>query len=222
MAFAKEVDIRSRQEMQKFLVEHFRYDTMRSWNRSTSYACNMKIHNLDILAETKSKLYGMLDCPEVYERIIDLINDFNTEHDFKWQAAFNGRSNGYLVLYQGGSRESGYKSFCQFCGQNNYSSVSETGNMCGKCHRPGRINYVKPRRESFVYYGRSTDMNEDFEDWSTNDLRARVEVVMEFDRLADMIVEEAKYIAENYLVREEEYSELKTRKVLKFVGSCLS
>lgn len=92
MAFWKAVDTRSRWKMQKFLAEHFRYDTMSSWNRSTSYACNMKIYNLDVPAEVKDKLYEMLDCHDVYDRIQELIDDFNAEHDFRWQAAFNGRS----------------------------------------------------------------------------------------------------------------------------------
>ena len=57
-------------------------------------------------------------------------------------------------------------------------------------------------------------MNEDFEEWSMDDLRARVKLVQEFDTLADMIVEEAKYMAENYSVEEKVYYEPKTRKVL--------
>ncbi len=132
MAFWKAVDTRSRWKMQKFLAEHFRYDTMSSWNRSTSYACNMKIYNLDVPAEVKDKLYEMLDCHDVYDRIQELIDDFNAEHDFRWQAAFNGRSGGYLVLYQGGSKPSEHKSFCRFCGQRNFTSVKETGNVCGR------------------------------------------------------------------------------------------
>ena len=42
--FFKRVDKRSRAEMTAYLAGHFRYDTMHSWNRSTSYACNMKLY----------------------------------------------------------------------------------------------------------------------------------------------------------------------------------
>lgn len=214
MAFWKEVDKRSRRKMQKFLQEHFQYNTMNSWNRSTSYACNMKIYNLDLTDKIKDKLYELLDCEEAYEPIRDLIEDFNAEHDYRWQAGLNGRSGGYLVLYQGGRKESGYKSFCRFCGQKNFTSVNETGNVCGRCRQPGRIDFVKRPMEIFTYPGKSVDMGEDFEGWSMDELRARVELVQEFDALADRIVAEAQYLAENYSVEEETYYEAKTRKVL--------
>ena len=214
MAFLKTVDMRSKKMMKEFLLNHFRYDTMRGWNRSTSYACNMKIYNLDLPEEVKDKLYEMLDCQEVYDRLSDLIDNLNAEHEFRWQAAFNGRSGGYLVLYQGGIKPAEHKSFCQFYGQRNFTSVKETGNVCGRCRRPGRIDYANPPLKAFLYPGKSTDMNEDFEEWSMDDLRARVKLVQEFDTLADMIVEEAKYMAENYSVEEKVYYEPKTRKVL--------
>lgn len=57
-------------------------------------------------------------------------------------------------------------------------------------------------------------MDEDFEGWSMDDLRARVKLVQEFDALADNIVLEVKSIAESCSVREEVYYEPKTRKVL--------
>lgn len=214
MAFWKSVDTRSKRKMQEFLLEHFRYDTMNGWNRSTSYACNMKIYNLGLPKEVEDKLWEMLDCQEVYDRINDLIDDFNADHEFRWQAAFNGRSGGYLVLYQGGSKPSEHKSFCRFCGQKNFTSVNETGNECGRCRRPGRIDYVKPPLQVFTYPGKATDMDEDFEEWSLAELRERVKLVQEFDTLADEIVLEARYMAENCSVQEEVYYEQKTRKVL--------
>lgn len=214
MAFWKSVDTRSKRKMQEFLLEHFRYDTMNGWNRSTSYACNMKIYNLGLPKEVEDKLWEMLDCQEVYDRINDLIDDFNADHEFRWQAAFNGRSGGYLVLYQGGSKPSEHKSFCRFCGQKNFTSVNETGNECGRCRRPGRIDYVKPPLQVFTYPGKATDMDEDFEEWSLAELRERVKLVQEFDTLADEIVLEARYMAENCSVQEEVYCEQKTRKVL--------
>ncbi len=214
MAFWKSVDTRSRRKMQEFLQEHLRYDTMNSWNRSTSYACNMKIYNLGLPKEVEDRLWEMLDCQEVYYRINDLIDDFNAEHEFRWQAAFNGRSGGYLVLYQGGSKPSEHKSFCRFCGQKNFTSVNETGNVCGRCRRPGKIDYVKPPLQVFTYPGKATDMDEDFEGWSLEELRERVKLVQEFDALADKIVSEVRYMAENCSVREEVYYEQKTRKVL--------
>ena len=132
--FSKNVDMRNRKDMTEFLVKHFRYNTMNSWNQSTSYANNVKVYNLGLTKEQEDKLYAMLETAEFYTYINDMLNEFSIEHNHLWQVGFNGRSNGYLVLYQGFSRLSGYKSFCKECGQRNYKTIEETGNnRCGRC-----------------------------------------------------------------------------------------
>ncbi len=45
--FNKEVDKRYREAMKAFLQKHFRYHIMNSWNRSTSYANCIKLHQID-------------------------------------------------------------------------------------------------------------------------------------------------------------------------------
>ena len=99
--FSKEVDLRSRKSMTDFLVNHFRYNTMNSWNQSTSYANNVKVYNLGLSKEQENKLYAMLETSEFYTYISDLLSDFSFEHNHLWQVGFNGRSCGYLVLYHG-------------------------------------------------------------------------------------------------------------------------
>ena len=44
----------------------------------------------------------MMECENFYDDINQLVSDFNVNHDYQWQAGFNGRSGGYLVLYTGG------------------------------------------------------------------------------------------------------------------------
>lgn len=46
--FFQPVDLRSRKAMIDYLEDHFRYFTMNSWNRSQSYACNLKIYKLGL------------------------------------------------------------------------------------------------------------------------------------------------------------------------------
>ncbi len=58
--FYKPVDLRSRTEMTDFLQNHFRYNTMNSWNNSTSYACNLKVYRLGLTSEIENKLYDMV------------------------------------------------------------------------------------------------------------------------------------------------------------------
>ena len=100
--YYKDIDTNDKQTMFNFLNKHFRYYTINSWNQSTSYAHNMKIYKLNVPRDIEDKLYEMLDCDEVYDEINMLIDDFNYDHDYKYQAGFNGRSGGYLVLYNGG------------------------------------------------------------------------------------------------------------------------
>lgn len=58
--FFKEVDKNDRNAMIEFLSNHFRYYTMNSWNRLTSYANNVKIYNLPIDTEIHDKAYDFL------------------------------------------------------------------------------------------------------------------------------------------------------------------
>lgn len=218
--FSKEVDLRSRRAMTEFLAKHFRYNTMNSWNQSTSYANNIKVYNLGLNKEQEEKLYAMLDTAEFYTYINEMLYDFSAEHNHLWQVGFNGRSSGYLVLYQGYSKPSGYKSYCTECGQRNYKSVEETGNnRCGRCGTDARVNYTTAPREIGCYPGRSTDMGEDFEDWEMYQLRERVKLVREFDKLCDDILKTVIDLIENYEVEEQIVMKPHTVKVLREVAS---
>ena len=98
--FYKDVNLNNRNEMIRFLVNHFRYYTMNSWNRMSSYANNVKLHNLDIPGELSSKAYDFISCDsqgDFYWDVKDLIADFTAETGYS--AGFNGRSDGYIVMY---------------------------------------------------------------------------------------------------------------------------
>lgn len=100
--YEKKVNLENRREMIQYLRKHFRYWTMNSWNQSTSYAQNVKIYNLGLSQELEDKLYKMLGVQEYWDMVRSYLIDFAHEHNFLWQADFNGKSNGYLVLYSGG------------------------------------------------------------------------------------------------------------------------
>lgn len=218
--FSKEVDMRSRRAMTEFLAKHFRYNTMNSWNQSTSYANNIKVYNLGLSKEQEEKLYAMLDTAEFYTYINEMLYDFSAEHNHLWQVGFNGRSSGYLVLYQGYSKPYGYKSYCSECGQRNYKSVEETGNnRCGHCGATARVNFITVPKEIGCYPGRSTDMGEDFKDWEMYQLRERVKLVREFDKLCDDILKTVVDLIENYEVEEQIVMKPHTVKVLREVAS---
>lgn len=212
--FTESVDLRSRKEMTDYLRNHFRYSTMNSWNQATSYACNLKIHRLGLEAEIESKLYDMLGTQEFYALRDETVDLFNQAHGFRWQAGFNGRSGGYLVLYQGELKSTGYLSYCTCCGQRNYRSVTDTGNVCGACGRPSRVDYSIPPKHPVTFPGRGLDMDDDYEEWSMSELRDRVKLVQELDRLADDLVSQAIYLANEYDIEEEIYYVPHTRRVL--------
>jgi len=215
--FTKTVNKHSRKAMISYLKNHFRYNTMNSCNNSTSYACNLKIHSLGLENKIVDKLYDMIQTNEFYNPINSLINQFGMDHDFQWQVRFNGRNNGYMVLYQSEQKPSGYKSYCITCGQKNYKSIVETGNICGNCLQPARKDYSQTDMIVNIFTKQNTDQYEDFADWDMDSLRHRVELIQEFDALADAIVAEAVYMAENYDVREETIFVPHTRKVLAVI-----
>jgi ribosomal protein L37E len=187
---------------------------MNSWNRSTSYACNLKITHLGLSGEVVEKLFEMIETQEFFSALEVIKADFAREHNYLWQVGMNGRNGGYLVLYQGEKKPSGYLSYCTNCGQRNYQKASNTNSICGVCRQPTRVNYPHTHMQVVTYPGRSTDDGEDFEDWSMYALRERVKLVQELDRLADRMVEKAVYLAGRYEVTEEEYFVPRTRKVL--------
>jgi len=208
------VDKRSRAAMVAYLAQHFRYSTMSSWNGSTSYACNLKLYNLGLDSDITDSLYDLLQTDDFFEPLRALMDEFGIDHNHMWQVGMNGRSCGYLVLYQGSIEPSGYKSYCTCCGQKNYTAIAETGNICGVCRKPMRRDFSKTHMRIVTYPGQSTDAYEDFEDWDMDSLRRRVTLIQEFDRLADKMIAEAIYMAKHYHAVEETYLVEKTRLAL--------
>ena len=188
--FYQEINVNKRGEMIAFLKHHARYNTLHAWNQSTSYANCIKLHKLvkpdDVAEEIWWELFTL---PQWHEVLSDLLEAFGTKHHWQWQAGINGRSGGYIVLYQGGIKPSGYQSYCTHCGQKNYQAVPEgQKGICGRCQARNRVNFTEPDMQVFTWPGKGTDMCEDFQEWSNSQLRERVELVQDFDRLCDEII----------------------------------
>ena len=213
-SFSEPVDLRSRKEMTAYLQNHFRYSTMNSWNGADSYAHNLKIYKLGLDPEIEMKLYDLLQFQEFYDSQRELMDDFARCHQFRWQVGMNGRSGGYLVLYEGELRSTGYLSFCTCCGQKNYRRVEEIGNVCGRCHSPARANYVTSPMQAVSFPGRGVDMDEDYDEWPIQALRDRVRLVQDFDWLADDLVAQAVQFAQDYEIEEVEVCVPQTQRVL--------
>lgn len=81
-------------------LNRMRYWTMSSWNQSTAPAYNLKVSNV-IDNDLQDKVFELLEAEHFYEGINRLIRSFNRRMKYRYQARFNGRSGGYLVLYNG-------------------------------------------------------------------------------------------------------------------------
>lgn len=170
--------------MVSYLLNHYRYDTMNSWNRATSYAQNVKLNRLSGLTrEQADKCFDALQVEDSFDDVNYLISEFTDRWDGQWTIGFNGRSGGYMVLYRSERKQSEHKSICTKCGQRNFRTVEESGTKCGRCGAESRVN--RTFTELVVRPGMGTDEEGDFEDrdeWSMYDLRQRVNVVWDFDK----------------------------------------
>ena len=98
----KKVDV-TRKEMVEFLKNHFRYDTANSWNKSTSYARNVKIYNIGLSEVLEAKALDLI-CEEGFNEMVaclydPLVEQFEEETSLDYTIGSNGRSDDYLVLY---------------------------------------------------------------------------------------------------------------------------
>ena len=218
--FYRKINLNKRGEMIAFLKKHFRYHTMNVWNRSTSYANSIKLYDVDKPADIDNDTWWQLiEITAWQEKLSDLLAEFGRGHHWQWQAGINGRSGGYVVLYQGGIQPSGYKSYCTHCGQLNYQEVPDGQiGICGRCDANVRVNFEKTHMQVFISPGKDVDMNEDFRDGSLDQLRDRVKLVQEFDRLCDSIVREYISTCRGYRITKEEILVPKTIKVLEPIG----
>jgi hypothetical protein len=213
--FYQDVDGRARQGMIDFLSQHFRYDTMNSWNRATSYAHCVKVHRLGLPSAESGKAYDVLQAAEVREAWQPVMDDFTDNWNGCATIGFNGRSGGYLVLYESEYQDSGYRSFCNRCGQRNYQAAAAQSCRCRRCGAESRVNYVVPPRKLVTWPGRGMDESRDFSDWPLSHIRERVRLVQAFDRACDQIRDNFIDMIRRFDVLDEEFPVIRTRKVLR-------
>lgn len=194
-----------RKEIIEFLSKHFRYDTMSSWNRSTSYARNVKIHNLGLTSEQENRAYEIIHANSAYDEINSILR------------GFNGRSGGYLVIYQGGKNDPAYEMRCDTCGKLTWYETEQPCKMSG-CD--GTLMPLKsPVFQVFTQPGKGMDMEQDFEDWDDDSLKSRYDLVKEFDATVDECISVFKAMVDSCKVVEKEIMIPKTIRVLECAGA---
>lgn len=208
--FSKKVNLKSRKGMLQFLKSHFRYYTASSWNRSMSYAHNIKLYNLRLPKEVEDKAWALLEAEGMYDSLNAIMSEFDKSCDYEYQAGFNGRSGGYIVMYKGFKEKSTYKSFCPSC---SVKTWYEPGVECQRCHE----DVLEPIPEgSFLvrsYPGKDVDFYD--EEATDEELRANVEIVQRFDKMVDEVREEFIRLCTENSVEEEVVYLPKKVKVLR-------
>ena len=96
MFYVKGIDITNDKQMFNFLKDHYQYYTMNSWNGLKSIANNVKVYKLNLSGDCYNALTFLQD--DDYFTINMMIEDWEVEHR-GYKVGFNGRSGGYLVLY---------------------------------------------------------------------------------------------------------------------------
>ena len=96
MFYVKGIDITNDKQMFNFLKDHYQYYTMNSWNDNSSIANNVKVYNLKLSGNCWNALAFLQN--DDYFTINLMIADWEAEHK-GYSVGFNGRSGGYLVLY---------------------------------------------------------------------------------------------------------------------------
>lgn len=174
-----------RAKMIEYLLKHFRYFTMNSWNRVTSFANNVKLYYIGLEDEgvDLDKAFDFLysENPEYTIEVDMLINDF-TRNNPHISVGFNGRSGGYIVMYMCERTSDGYKTFPGrgYCNCNSaddlheylkeasddevkslFEDVKSFDTLCDEI-RDTFIHYVKSSRTRQIMYMEPTERSVSF------------------------------------------------------------
>jgi hypothetical protein len=188
-------------------LKRMRYNTMNSWNQSTAPAYNLKVHNV-IDRELQDKVFELMDCEGFYDEINGMIADFDRENDYSWQAGFNGRSGGYLVLYRGGKKTK-HLTKEDFKSDNGYNGRVYVSDRYGwkNYEEAKKLNLVDREIITSIYSKPGLKIED-------NEVPGKV--LRAFRKLAVMIVKHVEYMVKNASIDNEEYTVTKRRKVINY------
>lgn len=97
MFYKNNIDICNDKQMFNFLKNHPSYSTLNSWNGLRSIANNVKVYNLNLDGDCWVAL-NALKLDDYSNEVTDIIKNWEATHP-SYKVGFNGRSGGYLVLY---------------------------------------------------------------------------------------------------------------------------
>jgi len=203
MFFEKKINNHSKEAVANFLLSHFRYDTMNGLIRSTSYANCVKINRLGLSGTTQEKARVIISVGDYWNELSWVIREFEQDMGADYTIGTNGRSAGYLVLYESEYYDPGYKSTCKSCGKLSPYPVSDANCQCGVCNGP-RANLKAPLRwtrlkSSSIDHAMSL---QDYLEMPLHELKERAALVQAFDRACDRMRDAFIEMANDYMVIE--------------------
>lgn len=154
MFYKKGINKSHSKDMWNFLKNHFQYNTMNSWNHVKSFANNVKLYNLGLKDEKKAYQITSDEYSPFYEDLSVCVFE-NFEDKYNVRIGFNGRSGGYLVIYD-----------------KKYSGRTIVPNMINDCS-----NYDEFKEYCKDYYGSVKE--------AMSDLRYYYEMISDFDKMCD-------------------------------------
>jgi hypothetical protein len=210
MFFEKKVDMRSRLSMEQFLAGHYSYYERRGY----SVANEVRFRRLGLNAEQMGKAWDLRRLEDGFWDEISLpVREFERETGGAYTVSPAGRSGGYLVLHTSHYRYLDYKSVCTKCRQLNVQIAGDDG-KCGVCGSLRR-NLESPMRTLQIGPEVPRTSMAEAKEMTLEDLRAKVAVVREFDRVCDRVREEFLEFVKNYAV--EEVTVMVPRKITRLV-----
>jgi len=180
----------------------------------------MSSQNLNTSWANRVKMWGVIPW-NLHDKFLDLINteehwlfmdcilrDYGESNNWQWQAGFNGRSSGYIVMYKGHVKKKRIFTFedredmdyADGYGWKTREEAEELGLLDKEIART-RVSTVT--------------VDGDFEDYDLDSLRETVARVQKFDKMCDEVVSATIKTLKEFNVVDEEYTVVKTRKVLE-------
>ena len=178
-----------------YIHNHYYYYTMHSWNGLKSLANNVKVWNLPLTSEQRNKFFELCSDEQLETQLYDVINSIIYDYEAKnktFEAYFNGRSGGYLVLTQ--KKHNGNIIDDEHIENDSYDALIKY--------------FVEYNGWSFrdAQAEAKRRINQDFE------------IVKEFDELCDELLHNLIYILDNCTIEEEkeEYPATRVYKTLVY------
>lgn len=164
MFYKKGVNKQSAKSMFEFINNHYTYYTLNSWNLLESIANKVKLYDLDLIDEDKAfeLMFDENDESGLQWMLNTIIKNWEYEHP-NYLIGFNGRSDGYMVMY---NKEND--------GRVNFKSILPS-------YLTGYDNYEEWKEDMIGYYS-------DTIKGCIPMLREYTELIQDFDRLCDNMV----------------------------------